>query len=115
MGMVNVDERYLVIIEIEETDLEINKFEFERKDKKTGEVLLDGNGEPKKGLMFSQKVLARLGRQSIEIKIPLEEGQPAYSVGQYLIHPSTFKVGQYGDLIFGRDFILFPLTEVKSK
>lgn len=48
MGMVNVDERYLVIIEIEETDLEINKFEFERKDKKTGEVLLDGNGEPKK-------------------------------------------------------------------
>ncbi|HFH0500533.1 TPA: single-stranded DNA-binding protein, partial [Salmonella enterica subsp. enterica serovar Onderstepoort] len=95
-------------------DLVINEFEFERKDKKTGEILFDSNGEPKKGLMFSQKVLARLGRQAIEIKIPLEQGQPAYPVGQYLIHPSTFKVGQYGDLNVGRDFILFPLTEVKK-
>lgn len=115
MGMVNVDERHLLIIEITEEDLKLNKFEYDKKNKKTGEVITDSLGAPVKGVMYSQTAIVKLGRQVMEIKVPLEEGQPVYPVGSYLVHPSSYNVSNFGNLEFGFGLILFPLTEVKNK
>ncbi|EBR2769144.1 heavy metal transporter [Salmonella enterica] len=114
MAMINVDERYLVIIEFEEGDVCVDSFEYDKKDKK-GNVVVDSLGSPVKKVMYSQKGLVKLGRQLIECKIPLEEGQPPYSVGKYLIHPSSYTVGSFGSLEFSFNIVLFPLSDLKLK
>ncbi|EDU9608717.1 heavy metal transporter [Salmonella enterica subsp. enterica] len=115
MAMINIDERYLVIVEFEENDVRVDSFEYDKKDKKTGQVVIDSLGAPVKGVMYSQIGLAKLGRQVIECKIPLEEGQPPYSAGKYLIHPSSYTVGNFGSLEFSFKLILFPLSDSKVK
>lgn len=50
------------------------------------------------------------GDYPVEIKINLEDGQPAYTAGEYTIAPSSFKVGQYGSLMVDR-IKLFPVTK----
>ncbi|EEC0439655.1 heavy metal transporter, partial [Salmonella enterica subsp. enterica] len=46
MGMINVDDRYLLIIEVTDEDQTLHSFEFERKNKKTGEIMRDELGAP---------------------------------------------------------------------
>ena len=115
MGMVNVDDRHLLIIEVGEEDLNINKFEYDKKNKKTGELILDPLGAPVKGVMYSQTAIVKLGRQVMEIKVPLEEGQPLYPVGAYLVHPSSYNVSNFGNLEFGFGLVLIPVSETKTK
>ncbi|EEU3019727.1 TPA: heavy metal transporter [Escherichia coli] len=115
MAMINIDERYLIIIEFEENDVRVDSFEYDKKDKKTGQVVVDSNGSPVKGMMYSQLGLVKLGRQVIECKVPLDEGQPPYAAGKYLIHPSSYAVGSYGSLEFAFKLVLFPLNDSKIK
>ncbi|HBB7784141.1 TPA: G5P family DNA-binding protein [Escherichia coli] len=115
MAMINIDERYLVIIEFEEDDVRVDSFEYDKKDKKTGQVVLDPLGAPVKGVMYSQVGVVRLGRQVIECKVPLDEGQPPYSAGKYLIHPSSYSVGNFGSIEFAFKLILLPLIDSKIK
>ncbi|EGI15956.1 helix-destabilizing protein (Single-stranded DNA-binding protein)(GPV) [Escherichia coli M605] len=115
MAMINIDERYLVIIEFEEDDVRVDSFEYEKKDKKTGQVKVDSLGVPVKGVMCSQVGLVKLGRQLIECKVPLDEGQPPYAAGKYLIHPSSYAVGDFGSLEFAFKLILIPLSDSKIK
>lgn len=115
MGMINIDERYVVIIEFEEDDVRVDSFEYDKKDKKTGNVIVDALGAPVKGVMYSQVGVVKLGRQVIECKIPLDEGQLPYSAGKYLIHPSSYNVGSFGSIEFAFKLVLFPLNDVKPK
>ncbi|EKC2492425.1 heavy metal transporter [Salmonella enterica] len=115
MSMINVDDRYLLIIEVGEEDQIINTFEYDKKNKKTGEIMLDPLGAPVKGVMYSQTAVVKLGRQVMEIKVPLEEGQPVYPVGAYLVDPRSYNVSNFGNLEFGFGLILIPLSEAKSK
>ncbi|HAG9930954.1 TPA: heavy metal transporter [Escherichia coli] len=115
MAIINIDERYLVIIEFEEDDVRVDSFEYDKKDKKTGQLVLDSNGSPVKGVMYSQVGVVKLGRQVIECKVPLEEGQPPYSAGKYLIHPSSYTIGNFGSIEFAFKLVLFPLNDVRSK
>ncbi|EHF9643314.1 heavy metal transporter [Salmonella enterica] len=115
MGMINVDDRYLLIIEVTDEDQTLHSFEFERKNKKTGEIMRDELGAPVKGVMYSQTAVVRLGRQVMEIKITLQEGQPVYPVGFYLVHPKSYVVDDFGKLKFGFDLILIPVSEAKGK
>lgn len=109
MAMINVDDRDLLIIEVGEEDLNINIFEYEKKNKKTGEIMRDELGAPLKGVMYSQTAIVKLGRQVMEIKISLDEGQPVYPVGAYLVHPKSYNVSNFGNLEFGFSLILVPL------
>ncbi|EFH5818105.1 TPA: heavy metal transporter [Escherichia coli] len=115
MAMINIDERYLVIIEFEEDDVRVDSFEYDKKDKKTGQVVVDSFGTPVKGVMYSQVGVVKLGRQVIECKVPLDEGQQPYSAGKYLIHPSSYSVGNFGSIEFAFKIILFPLIDSKIK
>jgi hypothetical protein len=50
-------------------------------------------------LSWSQKGFAHMGGVfPVEIKIPIENASYCNPVGKYHLNPSSFKVGQYGDL-----------------
>ncbi|WP_230042093.1 G5P family DNA-binding protein [Escherichia coli] len=115
MAFINIDERYLVIIEFEEDDVRVDSFEYEKKDKKTGQVVVDSLGSPVKRVMYSQVGVVKLGRQLIECKVSLDEGQPPYAAGKYLIHPSSYTVDNFGSIKFAFKLILFPLSDLKIK
>ncbi|EKO3404980.1 single-stranded DNA-binding protein [Vibrio fluvialis] len=49
--------------------------------------------------IYEQIAYAHLGGKfPVEMKLQLEQGQPAYVAGQYAIHPSSFVINQYGSL-----------------
>lgn len=60
--------------------------------------------------LYSQVAYAHLGGKfPVETSVSLEDGQPAYAAGKYLVHQSSFRVGQYDRLEFDRKLILVPL------
>ncbi len=100
MAKITLDTRDLLTVVVEEGDdiVEINKFSYQEKDKKTGEYLFNNDGSKKmiENESRIQKMLLERGRERIEIVVPVNEGQPPYPVGRYLIHPSFFKVDDRG-------------------
>ncbi|PNH87218.1 single-stranded DNA-binding protein [Vibrio diazotrophicus] len=49
--------------------------------------------------IYEQIAYAHLGGKfPVEMKLQLEQGQPAYVAGLYAIHPSSFVINQYGSL-----------------
>lgn len=114
MAYVNIDERYLIKVEIEPEQVEILSREYDKKNKKTDEIIIK-DGQPVKGIMYSQKGYIHLGKQVIECKLGMSEGQLPYPAGLYLLHPATIKVDGFGGLDFGFETILIPLSEVKAK
>ncbi|EKO3551259.1 G5P family DNA-binding protein [Vibrio fluvialis] len=49
--------------------------------------------------IYEQLAYAYLGGKfPVEMKLGLEQGQPAYVAGLYTIHPSSFVINQYGSL-----------------
>ncbi|ENU2135120.1 single-stranded DNA-binding protein [Salmonella enterica] len=109
MAYVNIDERYLIRIEIEPDQVEVIDREYAKKDKLTKKP----TGET--GMLYSQKAYIFLGRQIIECKLSMEKGQPPYPAGNYLLHPATLKVDGFGGLDLGFNTILIPLSEAKAK
>ncbi|MEH0691042.1 hypothetical protein H4F17_18600 [Vibrio cholerae] len=63
--------------------------------------------------MYEQIAYAHLGGKfPVEMKLQLEQGQPAYVAGQYAIHPSSFVINQYGALELKRfGFLIVPINE----
>ncbi len=110
MAKVTLDTRDLLTVLVEEGDdiVEINKFSYQEKDSKTGEYLFNDDGTKKmiERENFIQKMLLIRGRERIEIVVPLNEGQPPYPVGCYLIHPSYFKVNERGSINTARPWDL---------
>ncbi|AXC65200.1 TPA: heavy metal transporter [Salmonella enterica] len=109
MAYVNIDERYLIRVEIEENQVEVIQREYKKKDKETKQP----NGEI--GILYSQMGYIYLGKQVIECKLGMSEGQLPYPAGMYLLHPATLKVDNFGGLDFGFDTILIPISEAKAK
>ena len=65
-------------------------------------------GKPWK--QISQIGYAHLGGKfPVETAIPMQDGQSFYKAGKYQVHYSSFKVGDFNKLEFGRDIILVPL------
>ncbi|EBM0642708.1 heavy metal transporter [Salmonella enterica] len=115
MAYVNIDERYVMRFEVEPNQVDIIPFEYQKKDKKTGELLYK-DGEPVKATMYSQKMYIYLGKQIIECKVGLKEGQPPYPAGMYVLElSSSVKVDGFGSVEFGFDTILVPYSEAKGK
>jgi len=49
--------------------------------------------------IYEQVAYAHLGGKfPVEMKLQLDEGQPAYVAGIYTLHPSSFVINQYGSL-----------------
>ncbi len=77
-------------------------------------VSIDTRTIPPKGdrgemKLYSQVAFAHLGgRFPVEFSLSLEEGQTPYPAGRYVLHASSFKVGQYGRLEFERNLLLIP-------
>jgi hypothetical protein len=67
-------------------------------------------------LSWSQKAFAHLGGVfPVEIKVPIKNPTHVHPVGKYSLHPSSFKVGQYGDLEINRwEINLNPITASSS-
>ncbi len=56
------------------------------------------DGKPGR-VIYEQIAYAYLGGKfPVEMKLQLEEGQPAHVAGLYTIHPSSFVINQYGSL-----------------
>lgn len=108
MAMITVDSRYLLMVEIEESDVQVLEKELFKKDE-------NGNKKDEAIKRYYQIGLLHKGRQNIEISISLKEGQPPYSAGQYLYHPNSFTVNKYGNLEIAYDQIFVPISEAKSK
>ncbi|MBL4745937.1 MAG: hypothetical protein JKY08_06190 [Flavobacteriaceae bacterium] len=49
------------------------------------------------------------GKFPVETSIPMQDGQPFYKAGKYQVHYSSFKVGDFNKLEFGREIILVAL------
>lgn len=47
--------------------------------------------------------------------ITLDENQEPYAPGTYYVCPSSFKINEYGGLMFGRRVKLIPLPAEKAK
>ncbi len=64
---------------------------------------------------YSQKAYAHTGGAfPVEFKLPLENQNSAYPSGAYLLDPSSFAVGRYGDLEINRfEMKLTPFVENK--
>lgn len=62
--------------------------------------------------IYEQIAYAHLGGKfPVEMKLGLEQGQPAYVAGLYTIHPSSFVINQYGSLELKRYGLLIePIT-----
>lgn len=63
--------------------------------------------------IYEQIAYAHLGGKfPVEMKLGLEQGQPAYVAGLYTIHPSSFVINQYGSLELKRYGLLIePLNQ----
>ncbi|EGU40197.1 single-stranded DNA-binding protein, partial [Vibrio scophthalmi] len=62
--------------------------------------------------MLSQIGYAHVGGKfPKEFKIRLQEGQPAYVAGKYVLSVNSLVVGMRGDLEIGREMILLPYDE----
>ncbi|ENF2632182.1 TPA: heavy metal transporter [Escherichia coli] len=120
MAKITLDTRDLLIVVVEEGDdvIEVNTFSYQEKDK-TGEPVFNDDGSKKMVERESriQKMLLERGRERIEIVVPVNEGQPPYSVGRYLIHPSYFKVNERGVINTARpwDLVFIPLDSKDGK
>ncbi|HHR9067863.1 TPA: single-stranded DNA-binding protein [Salmonella enterica subsp. enterica serovar Birkenhead] len=116
MAMVTVDERYLIRFEVEPNQVDIIPFQYKKKNKETKEYEYDKDGNIVMGTMYSQKAYIYLGKQIIECKIALQEGQPPYSVGMHVLDPSaSIKIDNFGGFEFGFDIVLVPYSEAKAK
>lgn len=74
-------------IEIFQENVNIEKRTTKPKDDKPGRVI------------YEQIAYAHLGGKfPVEMKLQLEEGQPAYVAGIYTVHPSSFVINQFGSL-----------------
>ncbi|HCG9143349.1 single-stranded DNA-binding protein [Vibrio parahaemolyticus] len=69
-------------------------------------------GKPTRNI-YEQVAYAHLGGKfPVEMKLQLEEGQPAYVAGLYTIHPSSFVINQFGSLELKRFGLLIdPIDE----
>ena len=64
--------------------------------------------------IYEQIAYAYLGGKfPVEMKLQLEQGQPAYVAGTYTLHPSSFTINQYGSLELKRFGIL--ITPINDK
>lgn len=71
--------------------------------------VIPAKGDRAEMKLYSQVAFAHLGgRFPVEFSLSLQEGQPYYTEGRYVLHSSSFKVGQYGRLEFERNMILVP-------
>nr|WP_012763641.1 single-stranded DNA-binding protein [Vibrio parahaemolyticus]ACS44818.1 fumarate reductase subunit C [Vibrio parahaemolyticus] len=63
--------------------------------------------------IYEQVAYAHLGGKfPVEMKLQLDQGQPAYTAGLYTIHPSSFAINQYGSLELKRFGLLIePMTK----
>lgn len=63
--------------------------------------------------IYEQVAYAYLGGKfPVEMRLQLEQGQPAYVAGLYTVHPSSFVVNQYGSLELKRFGLLIePINE----
>ncbi|WP_415578980.1 single-stranded DNA-binding protein, partial [Glaesserella parasuis] len=50
------------------------------------------------------------GQFPVMVKIPLQKDQVPYGVGNYYVHPNSFKVSGYSDLQVA-DIVLVPVDE----
>lgn len=102
MAKITIDDRDLITVTIEEGDDIVipDRISYAKKDKKTGDVVEDSDGKVIKEErdIFYQKALMCRGRERIEFKLSLKEGQLAFPIGRYLIHPSFLKVNDRGNL-----------------
>lgn len=65
------------------------------------------NGKPWK--MITQIGYAHTGGKfPVEMKVKLQDGQPAYTAGKYILSINSLEVNPYGDLQVGREMILLP-------
>lgn len=101
MAKITIDDRDLITVTVEEGDDIVipDRISYNKKDK-NGDVVENEEGKVIKEErdIFYQKVLMCRGRERIEFKLSLKEGQPAYPMGRYLIHPSFLKVNDRGNL-----------------
>ncbi|QFT09710.1 single-stranded DNA-binding protein [Vibrio sp. THAF190c] len=69
-------------------------------------------GKPPRKI-YEQIAYAHLGGKfPVEMKLQLEEGQPAYVSGLYTIHSSSFVINQFGSLELKRFGLLIdPIVE----
>ncbi|BCG15193.1 TPA: single-stranded DNA-binding protein [Vibrio parahaemolyticus] len=69
-------------------------------------------GKPPRNI-YEQVAYAHLGGKfPVEMKLQLEEGQPAYVAGLYTVHPSSFVINQFGSLELKRfGLLLDPIDE----
>lgn len=66
--------------------------------------------------IYEQVAYAHLGGKfPVEMKLQLEQGQPAYAAGLYTIHPSSFAINQYGSLELKRFGLLIEPIDRKSQ
>lgn len=70
-------------------------------------------GKPQRNI-YEQVAYAHLGGKfPVEMKLQLEEGQPAYVAGLYTIHPSSFVINQFGSLELKRFGLLIDPIDKK--
>lgn len=66
--------------------------------------------------IYEQIAYAHLGGKfPVEMKLQLEQGQPAYTSGLYTIHPSSFSINQFGSLELKRFGLLIEPINNGSK
>uniref|UniRef100_A0AAU8B508 DNA-Binding protein G5P n=1 Tax=Dulem virus 57 TaxID=3145768 RepID=A0AAU8B508_9VIRU len=98
---VNVKEAYLLTVEI---------FETSRVKERSG--VSEKTGKPWN--IRTQEAYVNLGGMyPTSFNVRLEEGQPKYPAGRYLVHPGSFKVSEYGDLKVD-NVVLVSFEEIKQ-
>ncbi|EPM0065317.1 single-stranded DNA-binding protein [Klebsiella pneumoniae] len=61
---------------------------------------------------FEQTAYIHLGDDyPAKFSLSLQKNQQAYPPGDYTLHPSSLRVGNYGSLEFQRNVILVPLKQ----
>ncbi|MDG2938811.1 single-stranded DNA-binding protein [Bisgaard Taxon 10/6] len=92
---------------IEQYLLKVQIFPSSRIDERSGVSERTG----KEWFIRTQEAYIDLGGQfPVQFKVPLSKDQVPYGVGQYYVHPTSFKTTEYFDLKVG-DVILVPVDE----
>lgn len=87
--------------------LKVQIFPTSRIDERSGVSQKTG----KEWFIRTQEAYIDLGGQfPVMVKIPLQKDQVPYGVGNYYVHPSSFKVSGYSDLQVA-DIVLVPVDE----
>lgn len=87
--------------------LKVQIFPTSRIDERSGVSQKTG----KDWFIRTQEAYIDLGGQfPVMVKIPLAKDQVPYGVGNYILHPTSFKVSGYADLQVG-DIVLVPFDE----